>query len=328
MILKLICCGIFSILSLGFFSSLNAYGGAKQQEEELPWLTGTLLAFPGTTIPKGHLLVQPYLFVTKNNALYDRNWSPHAIPNFYSINHELFLVAGLTDWMDVQVTPGLFYNTSKGKSSIQSADLPIGLDFQLVKPTAYKWFPGILFSIREILPTGKYQDFDPDLNKTETSSFGSFQTNASLIFYKVYHLKDAHYLSATLSLEYFYLAPVHVRGFNFYGGGFGTKGRVIPGNFFNGLLSLEYTFNKNWVLAVDALYTHFNRSHFSGEVGLSLSGEPANVGFPSRELVSFAPALEYNFSKTFGILGGSWFTACGRNNIRFRSFVLSAVKLF
>lgn len=326
---KIFCLSVLFILSIGLFSSLAAYGGAKQKDkEDLPWLTGTLLAFPGTTIPKGKLLVQPYLFATINHAVYDSHWKPRSIPNLYNINHELFLVAGLTDWMDVQVTPGVFYNLSRGKSSVQSADLPVGMDFQLLKPIVYKWFPGILLSIREILPTGKFRDLDPKLGLTEASGFGSFETNLSLIFFKIYQIKDKHYLSATLALEYYYLSTIHVRGFNIYGGGFGTDGTVRPGNTFTALLSLEYTLTKNWVLAFDAQYVHANRSPFSGKQGVSLTGEPALVGLPSRESISLAPAIEYNFSKTFGILGGYWFTTSGKNTFSFGSFVVSAVALF
>ncbi len=172
-------------------------------------------------------------------------------------------------------------------------------------------------------PTGKYQKLRPSKKGTDLSGQGSFHTNASLEFYKVYRLNDHHFLSATLYLSYTYLVPVHVKGFNAYGGGHHTRGKVHPGNILKGILSFEYTLNQNWVLSIDNVYIHINKNRFNGHRGFTDSGDVASVGGPSSEQISFAPAIEYNFSSSFGINTGAWVTAWGRNSTEFRSFVIN-----
>jgi hypothetical protein len=114
-----------------------------------------------------------------------------------------------------------------------------------------------------------------------------------------------------------------VHGFNTYGGGFGTQGRVLPGNILQAIVSFEFTLSQNWVFAIDNVYTHTNATHFYGVLGTTAEGVSASVGGPSSEQFSFAPAIEYNFSANLGIAAGCWFTAWGRNSTEFRSGVVN-----
>jgi hypothetical protein len=113
-----------------------------------------------------------------------------------------------------------------------------------------------------------------------------------------------------------------VKGFNAYGGGYQTQGTVYPGWNYQGIVSFEFTLNQNWVLTLDNVYTHINKNRFSGNPGVTASGNPATVGDPSSEQLSFAPAIEYNFSSNIGIIAGAWVTATGRNSTEFRSAVI------
>ncbi|HEV7737507.1 MAG TPA: hypothetical protein VGO47_09080, partial [Chlamydiales bacterium] len=122
-------------------------------------------------------------------------------------------------------------------------------------------------------------------------------------------------------------------------GGFGTKGKIMPGNSFQSIVSFEYTLTQNWVLALDNVYMHTDATQFCGNpgtnapdvgvgvpssgTGVSVSVPVATIGTPSSEQVSFAPAIEYNFSRNFGIIAGCWFTAWGRNSTEFRSAIIN-----
>jgi hypothetical protein len=81
-------------------------------------------------------------------------------------------------------------------------------------------------------------------------------------------LYDHHWLSTTFSAQYTVNTPVNVHGFNTYGGGFGTNGKALPGNSFQGIASFELTLNKNWVLALDNVYTHTDETQFFGIPGI------------------------------------------------------------
>jgi hypothetical protein len=276
-----------------------------------PWLTGPLIVPQGTVIPYGHVDIEPYLIFVANTGVYDRHWHAQKTPNFYSFNPQLFGYFGLTQWMDIGFIAQSFSNFSQGKSSSHFGDLDVGFDFQPYAADASTWFPGIKVAVREVFPTGKYQHMDPDKLGTDGSGLGAYGTIFEIVFYKLYHIKDLHYLSISLSYDYLLNTSVRLHGFNVYGGDLGTKGKVHPGSISTAIFSFEYTFNQNWVFALDNVYVHANKTRFQGK-----TMEP--VGRPSSEQFSFAPAIEYNFSKNFGIITGAWVTAFGRNSVRFR----------
>ncbi len=158
---------------------------------------------------------------------------------------------------------------------------------------------------------------------TDQTGLGTFGTTFDLVLYKVYHLRGHHFLSTTYSAAYTVTTPVHLHGFNIYGGGFGTNGKALPGNSFQGIISFELTLDQNWVLAIDNVYTHTDRTEFFGTVGTAVDGSDATVGTPSSEQISLAPAIEYNFSSHFSITAGCWLTVWGRNSTQFRSGVIN-----
>lgn len=163
---------------------------------------------------------------------------------------------------------------------------------------------------------------------TDIGGKGSYSTTGNLVFYKVYHIGGFEFVSVTLSLAYSYATSVHVAGFNAYGGGFRTKGVIHPVHEITAIFSFEYELTRNWVFAFDNVYIQFSSVEFSGERGLSASGSSAQVGNPSSAQLSFAPALEYNFSADFGIIGGIWFAAAGRNAPSFWSAAVNFSYMF
>ncbi len=288
-----------------------------------PWFTGTLLSPGGSVLPPGHFLLQPYLFVTETNGAYDSNWYSHSRPSFVTINTQFFTLIGLIERFDFQINPQWIWNSTRGAKSNHFADLPAGINFQVLKKDAYTWIPGIKLGIKGIFPTGKYNDLDPDKKGTDISGLGSYGTQGLLVFLKEFHTREEHYLTTKLSFIYTHFSNVHVKGFNAFGGGFRTHGTVSPGAIFAFLASFEYSFTRKWVFALDCEYDHKNRTRFKGHPGFSAPKVPAVVGGPSSELISFAPALEYNFDENLGVIGGVWFTAAGRNAPKFTSGVIS-----
>ncbi len=317
---------LFSMIFSISLSAFDAYHPGSH--EPYPWWTGTLLSPGASVMPPKHFLEQPYVFVTMANGKYDSQWHPQKIPSFTSVNLQFFTLIGLIQDVDLQITPQWIYNATRGQSSSHFADLPVGFDFQVLTKNEVQWLPSIKIGLKEILPTGRYQKLNPKKFGTDISGTGSFDNQWSIVFFKEYHFTGYHYLSGKLSLIYDHFSRVHVKGFNAYGGGYKTKGTVYPGDVFTLMASFEYSFTRNWVLALDNVYAHGNTDRFFGKSGFSAPGVKATVGFPSFEQISFAPALEYNFSEKFGVIGGLWFTAWGRNTARFQSLVFSALYIF
>jgi len=281
----------------------------------VPWLTGPLIAPLGTVIEKGHVNINCYLYAEIETGKYNNNWHAHSTPNFYSINPQIFSIFGITEWLDFQITPQFEYNFTRNQSSVLFGDLPLGFDIQVIGPDLSKWFPGIKLFLKETFPTGKYQKLKPEKLKTDASGMGTFATDLGIVLYQVYRLEGHHFLSVTLSYDYSMGTPVDVEGFNAYGGSSETNGTVWPGNTSTTICSFEYTINQNWVFAIDNIYTHTNQTRFSGF--------PENTLILSSDQISFAPAIEYNFSSKIGIIAGIWFSAFGRNIQEFCNGVIN-----
>ena len=295
--------------------ALGAFLHADELPSE-PWLTGPLLAPLGSVVPYGHLEIEPYVYSTTNTGIYNTNWKSVSTSNFFSLNSQILCFFGLTPWMDINLVPQFFYNTTSNQNSVNFGDLSVVLEFQLLDPAATPYFPGIKLSVKENFPTGPFQNLNPHKLRTDQTGFGAYATTFNVVLYDLYHLGGSHFLTTFYSAAYTVNPPVHVRGFNTYGGGYGTKGKVFPGNNFQGMISFELTLSQNWVFAIDNVYTHIDSTSFSGT-------SAAHVGVPSSEQISFAPAIEYNFNSHCGIIAGCWFTAWGRNSLIFRSGVIA-----
>lgn len=281
-----------------------------------PWFTEPLIAPRGSVIPLGKFEINSYVYFTAERGEYNGDWKSIERDNFYSFSPQFLCYLGLTPWMDLNFVPQFSVNWSEGKKSIGFNDLAIALDFQLYSAEAEGWFPGVKVSVKELFPTGKYQRLNPDKKLTDQTGWGAFTTYFDLVFYKVYHVWGVHYFSMILSGEYGISAPTSVHGLNAYGGGEGTRGTVKPGDSFQAIFSFEFNFTQNWAFAMDNVWAVTASNHFSGD-----SGEGVSVGNPSSANLSFAPAIEYNFSDHLGLIVGCWFSALGRHSSVFQSGV-------
>lgn len=286
-----------------------------------PWYAGPLLTPSAHIITPGLINIQPYLFVTNNHGAYTRSGHSDDIPNKIQINPQAIFQVGILDWVDAVLSVQLVSNKQNGKHFTDIGDTGLSLGFGIQPETPYN--PAILFSIRETFPTGKYQNLNPHRLGTDVTGAGSYQTTFSYNMSKVVWWISTHPMNIRLSLNYTVAAPVHVKGFNAYGGGYGTDGKVKPGNTFAADFGYEYSFTQKWVLALDVVYSYSSSANFSGKKGTLKDGTPVNFEVPFNDQFSLAPALEYNPTENLGFLLGVWFTAWGRNSSNFYSGVFS-----
>lgn len=293
--------------------------------EESPWLTGPLLTPSAHSVPGGFINIEPYLFVTDTFGAYNSHWKSHSLANKnISGNVQLSLQIGLTERWDCQLTPQGFYtHVEHAGTAVRFGDLPAGVDFQILKDRPDRWYPAIKLALKELFPTGKFQRLNPHKDGADISGGGSYATTVGLVFGKLYHFKDVYFLNSRLAVGYTVPSAVRVHGFNAYGGGFGTNGKVYPGNIFNAIIGLEFTLSRNWAFALDILEVYGNRTRFSGKKGHTAPGIKAAVGGPSFNQLSLAPAIEYNFNEALGIIAGPWFSVAGRNTAEFVSGVFA-----
>ncbi len=295
----------------------------EKEEGVEPWFTGPLISASGYVTPIGYYDVEPYLFVTDYFGRYDNHWHAQSVPNVLSINPLLFFSVGLSPSIDLQSAPQFYYTRSGGRATIGFGDLPLGLDFQLIKDSPDHWWPAVKLGLIELFPIGKYQNLDPKKNGADILGGGSYVTTIALAASRIYEVGNAHFLDIRFNVQYGIHSPVRVHNLNAYGGGAGTRGTVYPGNTLTAIFGMQYNFTRNWAFACDLVNTYGGKTRFRGKSGAIDNNARFQLGGSWFDQVSLAPAIEYNFSASFGIIAGAWFTVAGRNANQFASAVIA-----
>jgi hypothetical protein len=297
----------------------------RQPEPAGPWFTGTLLSTRGRTLDQGHVVVEPYFYFTRYGGLYNDNWRLQSATVSRTIIQETYFIYGLTSWMDVQIAPQWLHNSSEGESISGFGDFPLQLGFQALRGDSDSWLPDVRIWVQEIFPTGRYTDLRP-IGIGGTGG-GSFATTLGIGIQKAIWLGEDHVFRYRVNATYGFYVPVTVHGFNTYGGGFGTEGRVDPGSVTTVTVAGEYSLTQHLVIALDIGFQTINATRFSGTTGLDVNGEPAITGTGYSNLLTVAPAVEYNFNQHVGIIAGPWFSLRGRNASEFFG-VVAALYLY
>jgi hypothetical protein len=305
---------VFLLICISVRGDDEAIHQTYQPKENGPWFTGPLLAPSGYTTPPGQYNVEPYLYYKVDTGFYDSHGHPRSTPHLTSVRIQVPIKIGIMNRIDCQFSPQGFYREKQGEHSINIGDLPFSLGFQLLPAKISDPWPGIKLALKAVAPVGKYQKLNPSKEGTDAIGRGSWFPGASLTLAKLWDAGEGHFVEGRLAINYQFGTPLHVKGFNAYGGGPGTNGTIYPGNFFWIDSSIQYNLSQNWALACDLLFEHRNKDRFTGKGG---------EGNPSKEQLSIAPALEYNWSKNIGVIGGVWLTLSGRNTSQFMSGVIA-----
>ena len=292
-----------------------------------PWFTGTLLSTRGRTLDPGHVVVQPYFFYTRYGGLYNDTWRLHSATVSRTLIQQTFIIYGLTSRIDIGIAPQWLENSASGTSTSGFGDLPVQLGFQVLRNDSDSWLPHVLFWVQEVFPTGRYNDLEPSMVESGGIGGGAFGTTLGVAIQKVLRLGGNHVLRYRLNASYGFYSPVTVHGFNTYGGGFGTAGRVEPGSVTTVSVAGEYALTQHVVLALDVGFQTINATHFSGALGVDEDGGPAIVGKGYSNLLSIAPAVEYHFTQQVGLIAGPWLSLRGKNTSEFFG-VVAALYLF
>jgi hypothetical protein len=293
----------------------------KRAEEMFdPWYTGPLLTPSASMMPPGYANSQFYAFITQSYASFNENRKSIALEtDSFNFNPSDILQFGVTDSVDTTLSLQTQTNWFDGRSAGGFGDLQWSVGFKIQSQTLY--IPKMKFSIQETFPTGIYQHLRPD--GLDGTGNGSYRTSFSFAMTKIMFWSTPHPVNARLAIAYRLSTPVKVEEFNSYGGGYGTRGTIKPGNNFNADFGLEVSFNQHWVFATDVVYTMTNRTKFHGKPGFISAGTPASIGGGFSDNLSLAPAIEYNWSANFGILAGVQFSVYGRNSANFISSIIS-----
>lgn len=278
---------------------LSAASTPRQSQDDA-WWTGPMLANSAATLPRGHVLIEPYV--------YDAS-SPHA-DGFGSLTYMLY---GLTDRLTVGLMPVLGYNRVDGPGDsrgIGLGDVSVQAQYRLTDVPAGGSRPTVSLQLQETLPTGKYNRLGrrPGDGLGSGATTTTLQVNTQTYFW----LSNGRILRMRFNVAQSFSTRAQIEDISVYGTPDGFRGHARPGSSFFVNAAWEYSLSQRWVLALDVTY---RRSHGARVRGYDLhDASPAlRLDGRSSEAFGFAPAIEYSWSSRFGVLFGTRVITGGHN---------------
>lgn len=310
--------GFLGCLALLTSTPAHTEDTASRQSMDDAWWTGPLLAASASTLPRGHFLVEPYLYDVITYGRFDAQGRRAIAPHANDFGSQSYVLYGLMDRVSVGVLPRFsFEKASQGPSSstVGMGDLTLQAQYRLTLFREGDWVPTTSIVLGETLPTGKYDRLDR--HPADGFGAGAYTTIVSLYTQEYIWLSTGRILRTRLDLSYAFSHEVALEGVSVYGTRAGFSGRARPGDSFTADSSWEYSVTRSWVLALDVTYerdasTRVVGSYTTGDgSGSHLSAIQASSG-PSRSFF-LAPAIEYNWSPRMGVIAGVRLIPAGRN---------------
>jgi hypothetical protein len=268
------------------------------------WWTGPMLAPSAATLPRGHFLIEPYLFDVR---------SAHS-NGFGSLTYMNY---GLADKLTVGMIPTAGFNVMNhgpSSSGIGLGDVTLQAQYRLKKFNEGSWIPTTSIAVQETFPTGKYDRLGG--RRSDGMGSGAYTSTLSLYTQTYFWLPNGRILRVRFNVSRGFSGNVDVRDVSVYGTSAGFRGLARPGNSLFVDASWEYSVTRKWVLALDATYRHEGNTQVSGPNILDL-GEPGasriRLNSGSSEAFGFAPAIEYSWKPNLGMLLGTRIIAFGHN---------------
>ncbi|MDE2050394.1 MAG: transporter [Gammaproteobacteria bacterium] len=290
---------------------------APQQTLDEAWWTGPLLAPSAATLPQGHWLVEPYVYDLMAYGHFDQNGSLRSTGAAHGIGSQTYIEYGVVDRLTLGLIPRLgLHESSAGQDSsgFTVGDTTLQGAFGLTQFHQGSRVPATSLVIGETFPTGKYDRLGGPTDGALGS--GAYSTTVSLYSQTYFWMPNGRILRTRLDLSYSLSQWAAVHGESVYGTSGGFAGRAHPGPSFVGDLAFEYSATQSWVLATDFWWQHDGNTRVEGGYTPAIaSAQPSYLvqDSGSDDVLYLAPAVEYNWSATMGVIAGARIAAMGRN---------------
>jgi hypothetical protein len=273
------------------------------------WFTGSLIA-PSPALSKASAFeIEPYIVYTGNTGSYAANWRHHAVAHDLSeAQSETLVEYGITDRLSVQAVPSFGALWTDQNASLGTGDLPVELKYRFNDQNVATGAPSVTVFLGMSFPLGKYDGLKvPSVGQGS----GAFTVKQGILLQSLFDTWGDHPLRLRLYADAFEpIADASVRDISVYGTAHGFHGHAAPGFAADTGLGVEYGLSQRWVLALDLVQNYADTTLVSGAIGsaaVTTSKKPAGIAF------SIAPAVEYNFSGSVGLIVGVQFSVAGRN---------------
>lgn len=297
------------------FADAAATDDPQQQSYADAWWTGPILAASPAALPRGHLLIEPYVYDVIVQGAYDDQGHRQPAPHTDNVRNLSYILYGVTDQLTFGLLPRFGYNAgSNGThgSGLQFGDLTLHTHYQLIRFREHHWPPALAFVIEETLPTGRYDRLGT--HPGDGLGGGVHTTTYSIYTQRYFWVPNGRIVRTRLDFSYGHSDSTAVRDVSVYGTRSGFRGQAQPGDSIVIDSAWEYSATRNWVLALDLEYARNASTHVKGLNDAS-GPAPTSVSLSSGTSTtwSLAPAIEYNFNGNVGVLAGAKFTVAGTN---------------
>jgi hypothetical protein len=285
----------------------------EREAREDAWWTGPMLAASAATLPKGHMLIEPYLFDVMSDGHFDAQARHVSASTEHDLGSLTYVLYGLTDRLTVGVIPRFGYNLppqGPASSFVGVGDFTLQVGYGLTQFHEGSWLPTTSVVVQETLPTGRYQRLS---RASDGFGAGAYQTALAFYSQDYFWMPNGRILRARLDLTYTVSSSASVADQSVYGTPFGFRGDAQPGDSLNADLAGEYSLTRHWVVALDIVYQHNASTRITSRLPPGPASSPYPLESGSSYYLGFAPALEYNFSSRIGALLGLRIIEIGRN---------------
>jgi hypothetical protein len=226
--------GILTLLAVNAFMAhaqeATSASGVFRQLLDDAWWTGPMLAPSANTLPKGHFLIEPYLYDVTTQGFYNSSGTRVSVPHQNSFGSLTYALYGLANKLTVGMIPIFGYNElSKGSSSsgIGVGDLTLQAQYRLHLFHEGNWIPTMSIAVQETLPTGKYDQ----LGNRPSDGFGSgaFTTTPAFYSQTFFWLPNGRILRMRFNVAPAFSRGVNVQDVSVYGTSAGFRGHAKPG---------------------------------------------------------------------------------------------------
>ena len=273
------------------------------------WFTGSLEA-PSPALPKAGLVaLEPYAIFINPTGAYDNDGRHDGVANQASqFESVLVFKYGITDRLTVEALPSASYISSQQNYFTGVGDLPIELEYRFNDENSRTGWPSLTASFGVTLPTGDYQRLSSASNGLGS---GVYMLKEGLLLQSLFDASDGHPVRIRVYGAAFEpLDHADISGISSYGTDSGIHGTVMPGTSFQVGIGAGDAFTQRWVLALDILQ-NYGKSFRT--VGVDSGRVAVSTRSASTASTAIAPAVEYNWSGSVGVIAGVEFTTAGRN---------------
>ncbi len=308
-----------SLLLACALASASARADASEHSLENVNFMGPLITPNPAGLPQGRWFLEPYLVRVDSNAHYDADgerrrsaqdsgaWAV-VMPVMYGFSDRLM--------GQVNLSASRAESGSGHSGGFRAGDTTARLQYLLQAPNADGTRPAVSLALTQRFSTGRHDRISG--NPLDAQGDGVQRTTLALGVQQVVWMPNGRPLRWRGQLM---AGPAPARtalsGASIYGTEAGFQGHIARGSVMGFSVAGEYSFNDRWVGVMEVAASRETGQRLIGFMPTADgNGRHVNELRPASRSLTLAPAVEYHFSPSLGLIAGVEFTVAGRNTGR------------